>query len=115
MMDIRSRTIEDPDYRVTDRIVSLADDEIGYHQIESLTQDGTVVSYSVSGTILEVSLATPLLPGQSSTFNMQFQSQVPIQIRRSGRNNTEGIDYSMAQWYPKMAAYDEDGWHATPY
>jgi hypothetical protein len=46
---------------------------------------------------------------------MEFTSQVPVQIRRSGRNNSEGIDYSMSQWYPKVVEYDRDGWHATPY
>jgi aminopeptidase N len=46
---------------------------------------------------------------------MIFNSQVPLQIRRSGRNNSEGIDYSMAQWYPKLCEYDYQGWHANPY
>ena len=46
---------------------------------------------------------------------MEFEAQVPIQIRRTGRDNSEGIDYSMAQWYPKMCEYDYEGWHANPY
>jgi len=46
---------------------------------------------------------------------MNFKSQIPVQIRRSGRDNKEGISYSMAQWYPKIAAYDTRGWHAEPY
>ena len=46
---------------------------------------------------------------------MDWDAQVPIQIRRSGRNNSEGIALSMAQWYPKMAEYDFEGWHADPY
>jgi len=46
---------------------------------------------------------------------MAFSSQVPLQIRRSGRNNAESIDYSMAQWYPKLCEYDYQGWHANPY
>ena len=46
---------------------------------------------------------------------MTFEAQVPIQVRRSGRNNKEGIAYSMTQWYPKMAEYDYRGWHAYQY
>jgi hypothetical protein len=115
MMDVRSRTIEDPDRRVMDRINKLEPNEIGYLRVNSLSQDGTPLSHKTESTILEVSLSAPLLPGQSTTFDMTFEGQVPKQIRRSGRDNKEGISYSMAQWYPKMAEYDESGWHAHPY
>ncbi|MEM6735418.1 MAG: M1 family metallopeptidase [Bacteroidota bacterium] len=115
MMDTRSRTIEDPDGRVQDRIYKLKDTEIGFHQINALKQDGEDLKYIVEGTVLEVSLAKYILPGSSSVFEMNFQSQVPLQIRRSGRDNLEGIEYSMSQWYPKMAEYDRRGWHAHPY
>ena len=46
---------------------------------------------------------------------MDWDAQVPLQVRRSGRDSREGIDYSMAQWYPKLCEYDEQGWHANPY
>ena len=46
---------------------------------------------------------------------MIFDAQVPKQIRRSGRNNKEGVALSMSQWYPKMAEYDFQGWHTPPY
>ena len=115
MMDVRSRTIADPDGRVTDRIAKLKDDEIGYQHIESLKQDGKEIAYKVNGTVLEVELAKPLLPKSKTTFDMKFEAQVPVQIRRSGRNNREGIAYSMTQWYPKLAEYDYQGWHAYQY
>jgi hypothetical protein len=115
MMDVRSRTIVDPDPRIDDRINNLQPSEIGFHNIEKLMQDGKKVAFSVEGTVAEVKLAQPLLPGKSTTFEMKFNSQVPIQIRRSGRNNEEGVDYTMTQWYPKLAEYDRDGWHSEPY
>lgn len=115
MMDVRSRTIEDPDSRVKDRIQKLPKDEIGYHHINSLKQDGDAVKYSVDGTVLEVTLNDPILPGESTVFDMQFESQVPRQIRRSGWMNKEGVEFSMSQWYPKLSEYDEDGWHPNPY
>ena len=115
MMDVRSRSIIDPDPRVLDRISKLKKDEMGYHEIVSLQQDGEEVAFHVEGTILEVQLATPIEPGQSSVFEMEFESQVPLQIRRNGRDSKEGIDYSMAQWYPKICEYDYQGWHANPY
>jgi len=115
MMDVRSRTIADPDRRVGDRIHKLSPDEIGYHHIMELKQDGKATNYKIEGTILEVELDKAILPGKNTTLKMKFDSQVPLQIRRSGRNSKEGIDYSMAQWYPKLAEYDYQGWHANPY
>ncbi|MEL6277012.1 MAG: M1 family metallopeptidase, partial [Bacteroidota bacterium] len=84
-------------------------------RVSSLTQDNKPVKFETVGTILEVELADPILPGGKTEFVMAWQAQVPIQIRRSGRDNAEGIRYSMSQWYPKMAEYDIQGWHANPY
>jgi hypothetical protein len=114
-MDIRSRNIQDPDGRVTDRISKLKPEEIGYIKIASLKQDGKNVQYEVVGTILEVTLNTPIKSGDRSTFDMTYDAQVPKQIRRSGQTNKEGVVLSMAQWYPKMAEYDFEGWHTPPY
>jgi hypothetical protein len=115
MMDIRSRYIEDPDPRIGDRISRLKPGEIGYQKVKSLRQDGTPVITREYGTLLEVPLARPLLPHAQTVLEMEFEAQVPVQIRRSGRNNNEGIDYSMTQWYPKLAEYDYLGWHLNPY
>ncbi|WP_236975685.1 M1 family metallopeptidase [Membranihabitans maritimus] len=115
MMDVRSRTIADPDSRVMDRISKLSNREIGYHKIKSLRQDGENANFLVDGTILEVELAEPILPGHTTELVMEFASQVPKQIRRSGRDNLEGVRYSMSQWYPKVCEYDEQGWHSNPY
>ena len=115
MMDVRVRTISDSDSRTGGKILSLKENEIGYQKILSLKQDKQRVDYQVVGTILEVSLANPVFPNKTTVLDMQFEAQVPIQIRRSGRDNSEGIAYSMTQWYPKLCEYDKEGWHANPY
>ncbi|MFT6815644.1 MAG: hypothetical protein ACJAZ3_001554 [Sphingobacteriales bacterium] len=115
MMDVRSRTISDPDRRVGNRIEALQPDEIGYQKVKSLKQNGKSLKMKEVGTILEVELATPIYPGKTATFDMTFEAQVPLQIRRSGRDNKEEIRYSMTQWYPKMCEYDVEGWHSNPY
>ena len=115
MMDIRSRTIADPDRRVGDRISKLKPEEEGFQKINSLKMNGQDVDFKIVGTILEVTLKEVIKPGATVLFEMEFLGQVPKQIRRSGRNNKEGIDYSMTQWYPKMSEYDREGWHANPY
>lgn len=126
-MDARLKAISDPDKRMVktfktpekttyeSRISQLKPDEIGCLKITNLKQDGTATTTKVAGTILEVTLAKPILPGQSTTFTLDFDGQVPLQIRRSGRNSAEGVALSMTQWYPKMAEYDFEGWHANPY
>jgi hypothetical protein len=126
-MDARLQSISDPDKRMVktfktpqkttyeSRIAGLKPNEIGFLKINDFKQDGQVASTKVVGTILEVVLQKPILPNTKSTFTMNFDGQVPVQIRRSGRNNAEGIALSMSQWYPKMAEYDFEGWHADPY
>ncbi|TVR17170.1 MAG: M1 family peptidase [Balneolaceae bacterium] len=115
MMDKRSRTIADPDRRVRDRIYHYDETEIGYQNVSSLKQNGHPVEYTIKGTIMEVHLHEPIAPGETVVFEMEFDAQVPLQTRRSGRDNAEGVRFSMAQWYPKIAAYDERGWYPEPY
>ncbi len=124
MMDERSRrqgTLiggrgADWDERVKDRILNLKPDEIGYQKILSLKMNGRPQQYKVLETILEVTLDKPIAPHSKVVFDMDFQAQVPLQVRRSGRDNpTSKVRYSMSQWYPKIAEYDYEGWHPTPY
>ena len=124
MMDARSRELGkttvgrgmDWDMRVRDRILNLKPDEIGYQKILSLKMNGAPQTYKEEGTILEVKLSKPILPHTTSIFDMEFEAQVPLQIRRSGRDNPETkVRYSMSQWYPKMCEYDYEGWHPTAY
>lgn len=115
MMDERQRSLPDPDKRIGERILNLKPDEYGYHRIDRLSQGETELAYFIEQTVLRAELAKPLPPGDSTVLKMKFHSQVPVQIRRSGRDNSEGIDYSMTQWYPKLAAYDPDGWHPDFY
>ena len=114
-MDVRSRTIADPDGRVGDRIVALGATEVGDLHCSGMMQDGRPVLSEELGTILRVVLTKPLLPKKSTTISFDLKGQVPLQIRRSGRDSKEGIAYSMTQWFPKVAVYDHQGWHADPY
>lgn len=114
MMDIRSQKIADPDSRLQD-MASYRQEEIGFLHIKELYQNGNALNFEETGTILVVELDQPILPGKKSTLKMSFIGQVPKQTRRSGRDNAEGVAYSMAQWYPKLCEYDTKGWHPDPY
>ena len=126
-MDIRLQTITDPDKRMIksfkvgdketkeSRISTLTPDQIGFLKITNFKQDGLAALTKVEETILEVTLVKPILPKSTTTFTLDFDGQVPEQVRRSGRNSAEGVALSMTQWYPKMAEFDFEGWHADPY
>ena len=116
MMDMKSLNVVDPDRRVGSRISKLKESEIGYCRVSKLKINGKEQNKMVvEGTVLEITLAEPILPGTKNVISLEFESQIPIQIRRTGRDNAEGIDYSMSQWYPKLSEYDYMGWHAEPY
>lgn len=111
----RGEEVKDWDMRVRDRIQNLKPEEYGIQKVNTLTINGKAQQLIEHETILEVVLAQPILPKSSVKMNVQFEAQVPIQIRRSGRDNKEGVRYSMSQWYPKMVEYDYQGWNTNPY
>jgi len=126
-MDIRLQNIADPDRRMVtnigteespiyeSRISKLQPNEIGFIKVNTLQQDGVDLKFETIGTILKVTLNKSIKPGEKTDLKMTFKGQVPVQIRRSGRNNKEGVALSMTQWYPKLAEYDFEGWHANAY
>ncbi len=128
-MDVRSRELgtkivgrnrdgserQDWDSRVQDRISKLQPNEIGYCKITSISMNGVALAGKEYETIEKFNLTKPILPKQTVTLQTTFEAQVPVQIRRSGRDNPEGIRYSMSQWYPKVVEYDYTGWTPNPY
>jgi hypothetical protein len=128
-MDVRSRVLGqtqignfrdgtprmDWDARVTDRILNLKPNEIGYCKINSISVNGLAQRIVEHETVIEIPLSKALLPKSKTMISTSFSCQVPVQIRRSGRDNKEGVRYSMSQWYPKLAEYDYQGWNANPY
>lgn len=126
-MDARLQSIVDPDRRMVNnigtkenpiyesRIAKLKPNEIGYLKVLSLKQNGKNITYKNEGTVLEVTLNKAIEPGEKVVFDITFEGQVPVMIRRAGRNSEDGVALSMAQWYPKMAEYDFEGWHADAY
>ncbi|KGE14205.1 M1 family metallopeptidase [Sphingobacterium deserti] len=127
MMDYRLANISDPDSRMAtnlgtkdnpkyqSRIATLTPAQIGYQKVDALTVNGKAATYKIDGTLLVVDLPQAIEAGSTARFEMQWTAQVPEQIRRSGRNSKEGVALSMAQWYPKMAHFDEFGWHLDEY
>ena len=117
MMDTRSRTIADPDSRVGSRIVSLTPEEQGWLHVNDVTVWGQPAAWDQGEdrTIGWVTLPKALKPGKKAKIQLSWDAQVPLQVRRSGWMNAQGVEFSMTQWYPKLCEYDHHGWHTNPY
>ena len=68
----------------------------------------------VEGTMMKVDLAAPLAPGQTATFDVAWNFLIPE--HGADRMGRDGALYELAQWYPRLAVYDDvRGWNTEPY
>ncbi len=111
MMDVRDRSSQGGGLRINRLPAELQ----GSVRIDSMWQEGALLSWNVEQTILHAVLARPLAPGDSTVLELRWGTQVPYLTRRGGWMSREGVEYSMSQWYPKMCEYDENGWHNDEY
>ena len=114
-MAVRQDNSADRNTRLGIDLDDIRPEDEGRLWVKNLKQDGVAVTTEWEETILEVTLAEPLAPGQKTILTLDFEGQVPQIVRRAGKNSEEGVALSMAQWYPKMVEYDYDGWNAEPY
>ena len=71
--------------------------------------------YAVDGTVMQIPLARPLLPGDSLHLAFAWSYQ-PAPSPSDGRQGRDGHVFFMGYWYPEVAVYDDvDGWVADPY
>lgn len=74
----------------------------------------TSLNSRVDDTMMYVELARPIPPGKSTTFELQYEFNIPE--HGADRMGREGSLYQIAQWYPRMAVYDDvNGWNTEPY
>lgn len=57
-------------------------------------------------TVLRVALPKPVAPGQTIRVELQWQSKVPRTFARTG---VRGDYFFLAQWFPKIGVFEEDG------
>lgn len=115
LMDIRSQQIPDIELDMDKKLSLMPEPHAGRVDIWYLSQDDQPVTFSIEGTLLTALLPEPILPGQTVRFSMEFFVKIPKLIRRAGYDSQEGVSFSMAQWYPKICMYDDEGWHANQY
>ena len=115
MMAHRALKILDPERDIEKEFSELKLHNSGKVDVRSLKQNDSILNFEIFETILKTKLNQPLPPGDSAVFDLEYLTTIPKLIRRAGRDSDEGIDYSMAQWYPKIVAYDDEGFHADVY
>ncbi len=85
----------------------------GLH-LDALRVGGVAAKHTIYGTTMRVDLRTPLAPGSAVDINAAWHFNVPPQ--GGGRMGHDGPLYEIAQWYPRMAVYDDvHGWNHEPY
>lgn len=89
---------------------------LGYNLVRDIRdEEEGFLDFEIDDTILKIVLEAPILPGATQSFTLDFELKIPVLLRRMGWHNREGIEFSMAQWYPKVCVYDQKGWHLNYY
>ncbi len=87
--------------------------------VSAKTKMGTSSKYLISDTRMQLWLDKPLAAkGGEVTINMDFNFKVPVEgMDRMGRLDVkDGTIYAVAQWYPRVAVFDDVvGWNTDPY
>ncbi len=74
--------------------------------------------YIVTDTRMQIRLAAPLAAGAHLQLSIHYHYQVPGEFggRTAYSASRNGEIFDMAQWYPRMAVYDDlRGWDTLPY
>jgi len=74
----------------------------------------TPVKFRVDDTMMYVELAQPIAPGATTVFDIAYQFNIPE--HGADRMGRDGNLFELAQWYPRMAVYDDvHGWNTDQY
>ncbi len=91
----------------------------GGYQIKSVTIDGKSANYSVVDTRMQIDLAKAL---KSKGGKVKIKVDYSYTIPNEGADRTGVLDtkngkiFTVAQWFPRMAVYDDiQGWNTLPY
>jgi hypothetical protein len=87
----------------------------GGYDITGLQVDGRGIAGKIDDTMMRIDLEAPLLP-RGGTINIGMQYGFAIPEHGSDRMGRDSALYQIAQWFPRMAVYDDvRGWNTDPY
>jgi hypothetical protein len=86
-----------------------------FDRLNQVTAKGkTALKSRLEGTVMKVDLTSPLPPGATATFDIAWHFNIPE--HGADRMGRDGALYELAQWYPRVAVYDDlRGWNTEPY
>lgn len=87
----------------------------GGYDLTDVQVNGTSVRPRIDDTMMRLDLPTPLAPGGGkATISIKYSFRVPE--HGSDRMGRDSALFEIAQWYPRMAVYDDvRGWNTDPY
>ena len=86
----------------------------GKPTMESARVNGVDARRSAHGTMMRIDLASPLV--SKASIDLEFVWHFTVPEQGAGRMGRDGALYEIAQWYPRMAVYDDvRGWNHEPY
>lgn len=98
---------------------------VQFVSVEKTSQTGKKVTtrsvyaeHLTDDTRMQIRLSEPMLTNEEVKIKISYSFKVPrYGSDRMGKQETqEGVIYEIAQWYPRMAVYDDvEGWNTLPY
>ena len=93
-------------------------DYVGGFNIKAVkAADGFALPFVINRTMMRIDIPQPLKPGSQYTFSIDWDYHIYDRMIENGRGGYEyfpadgNYSYTCAQWYPRMAVYDDvNGW-----
>ncbi len=109
LMDKRNRELEDYKLAYADS------SQWGYLRISDVTgRGGKELAATLDGTIYEITLQAPIVPGATARVNLNFETRLPVGV--GDRHHLIAGQSKAAYWYPQVCVYDRKmGWVNSQY
>ncbi len=102
------------EYNVT-RFQELGQEEHAFERLTRVEANGTALDPVYPGapdsTVVGIPLPSSLVSGDSIEMILDWEARLSVVPRRQGRL---GRHYDFAQWYPRIAVHEEEGWQTQP-
>lgn len=94
----------------------------GFNILEVKDIKGNNLEYMINSTMMRIELPTPLKSGEQFSFSIKWWYNINDHVKDGGRSgyeyfsDTDNRIYVMAQFYPRMAVYnDVEGWQNSQF